>query len=70
MYFYFTEQARREIEAEMKLKESGQAPETRESVSDAPGAVMPEREIDPGSYAVQGIFYTCPLIGNKRWKCM
>lgn len=50
----------------MKLKESGQAPETRESVSNAPSVVMPEREIDPGSYAVQGIFYTCPLIGNKK----
>lgn len=66
LYFVLIEQARREIEAEMKLKESGQVPDSSvqsRSQVDTSSVPAAERVVLPGQYAVDGIFYKCPIVG-------
>ncbi|ODN03442.1 UBX domain-containing protein 6 [Orchesella cincta] len=65
---FIKEQARREIEAEMRLKEAGQpsssSVEQRGSEVDI-GSSVSERVVDPALFAVEGVFFTCPLIGPE-----
>lgn len=69
MFFYcvlYIDQARKEIEAEKKVKESESARGTTATNTSSDHAQEPSqaRVIDPESMAVSGVYFTCPLIGN------
>lgn len=66
LLFWYLEQARREIEAEMKLKESGQSPVVEDSGRSEVDIYPEKREVNPAHYAVSGVFFTCPLIGTGK----
>jgi len=69
---WFSEQARKELEEEQRLKEQGDKglsgsprkpdePAVPEYTMDAEKG----HEVDPANYAVHGVFYTCSLIGKS-----
>lgn len=63
---YSSEQARREIEAEMRLKESEESEKSRSQLNSNPtnSGMEAQKVVDPACYAVDGVFFTCPLIGR------
>ncbi|CAL8109598.1 unnamed protein product [Orchesella dallaii] len=63
---FIKEQARREIEAEMRLKEEEQSSSTDRRISEVDMTnAMSQKVVDPAAYAVAGVFFTCPLIGPE-----